>query len=113
MCRSVLIKGLESLFTESLLAARHYGVEETVIASLTGILPAADWANTAHYMISRSIEHGARRAAEMQEVAATVREAGIEPIMSTGIATRQSWAAQRIAQKPTLTSQLDALLTSR
>jgi len=113
MCRSVVIKGLESLFTEALLAARHYGVEETVIASLSGILPAADWAETAHYMISRSVEHGARRAAEMWEVAATVREAGIDPVMSTGAATRQHWAAQRISRQTTLTSQLDALLASR
>jgi 3-hydroxyisobutyrate dehydrogenase-like beta-hydroxyacid dehydrogenase len=113
MCRSVVIKGMESLFTEALLAARHYGVEETVIASLSGILPPADWAEKAHYMISRSVEHGARRAAEMREVAATVREAGIDPIMSTGAASRQSWAAQRIAGQTTLTSQLDALLASR
>ncbi len=113
MCRSVVIKGLESLFTEALLAARHYGVEETVITSLSGILPAADWAEKAHYMISRSVEHGARRAAEMREVAATVREAGIDPIMSTGAARRQSWASHRIAGQPSLTSQLDALLASR
>jgi 3-hydroxyisobutyrate dehydrogenase-like beta-hydroxyacid dehydrogenase len=113
MCRSVLIKGMESLFTEALLAARHYGVDETVITSLSGILPPADWAETARYMISRSVEHGARRAAEMREVAATVREAGIDPIMSNGAASRQSWAARRIAGQATLTSQLDALLASR
>ena len=41
MCRSVIIKGLEALLTESMLTARHYGVEETVLASLSDLLPGA------------------------------------------------------------------------
>ena len=36
MCRSVLIKGLEALVVESMMAARHYGVEREVLASLEG-----------------------------------------------------------------------------
>src|SRR5215831_2431207 len=34
LCRSVVVKGLEALLTESLLAARHYGVERDVLDSL-------------------------------------------------------------------------------
>src|SRR5689334_12063372 len=34
MCRSVMIKGLEAMVVESLTTARHYGVEDAVIASL-------------------------------------------------------------------------------
>lgn len=93
LCRSVMIKGIEALLTESMLAARHYGVEATVLASLSDLLPLPDWEATARYMISRSLEHGARRAEEMREAARTVEEAGVASTMSRAIAQRQDWAA--------------------
>ncbi|WP_340643720.1 DUF1932 domain-containing protein [Phenylobacterium sp.] len=93
MCRSVMIKGIEALLTESMLAARHYGVESTVLASLSDLLPLHDWEATARYMISRSLEHGVRRAEEMREAARTVEEAGVASTMSRAIAERQDWAA--------------------
>ena len=39
MCRSVMVKGMEALLGESLLAARHYGVESAVLESLDSLLP--------------------------------------------------------------------------
>ncbi|MCR5879832.1 NAD(P)-binding domain-containing protein [Phenylobacterium sp. J367] len=39
LCRSVMIKGIEALLTESMLAARHYGVEQVVLDSLSDLLP--------------------------------------------------------------------------
>lgn len=112
MCRSVMIKGVEALVAESLLAARHYGVDETVLASLSNLLPADDWTELARYMLSRSLEHGARRAEEMVEVAKTVAEAGIEPHMSQATSLRQEWAAQfaEAADTPSLTAMLDHIL---
>ena len=92
MCRSVLIKGLEALLTESMLAARHYGVERDVLASLKDTLPHPDWQKQAAYMISRALLHGRRRAEEMREVAKTVEEAGVAPMLSLPIAERQDWA---------------------
>jgi len=67
MCRSVIVKGMEALVTESLLAARHYGVEGAVISSLDNLFPRPDWPEHARYLISRSLEHGTRRAEEMRE----------------------------------------------
>jgi 3-hydroxyisobutyrate dehydrogenase-like beta-hydroxyacid dehydrogenase len=93
MCRSVMIKGIEALVTESMLAARHYGVEDTVLASLSDLLPIPSWPDLAEYMISRTLEHGVRRAEEMREAARTVQEAGVEPLMATATALRQDWAA--------------------
>jgi len=95
MCRSVMIKGVEALLAESLLAARRYGVEEAVLESLGGVLPSKDWRALGSYMIRRSLQHGRRRAAEMREVARTVHEAGITPWMSEAAAARQDWAADR------------------
>jgi 3-hydroxyisobutyrate dehydrogenase-like beta-hydroxyacid dehydrogenase len=95
MCRSVMIKGLEALTTECLLAARHYGVEQEVLRSLADTLPHEDWPGLARYVISRALLHGRRRAEEMREVARTVQEAGIEPMLSRSIAARQDWAYEQ------------------
>ncbi len=95
MCRSVLIKGFEALLVESMLAARHYGVEGEVLASLGDTIPHPDWQKHAAYMISRALIHGRRRAEEMREVAKTVRDAGVEPLMAAPTAVRDDWAADK------------------
>lgn len=114
MCRSAIVKGIEALLTESLVAARHHGVEADVVESLSDLFPGPDWRDLSHYMISRSLEHGTRRSEEMREVAHTVLEAGLEPLMSLACAERQAWAASHraLAAQPELTALLDALLTA-
>jgi len=97
MCRSVIVKGMEALLAESLLSARRYGVEDVVIASLQDLFPLGNWRKLAHYMISRSLQHGQRRAEEMREAARTVAESGLEPWMSRGSVERQQWAAGHAA----------------
>jgi 3-hydroxyisobutyrate dehydrogenase-like beta-hydroxyacid dehydrogenase len=90
MCRSVVIKGIEALAVESLLAARHYGAEDAVLASLAATFPSMGWEQSQpDYLVSRVAEHGRRRAAELREVARTVRAAGLEPYMADAIARRQ------------------------
>jgi 3-hydroxyisobutyrate dehydrogenase-like beta-hydroxyacid dehydrogenase len=93
MCRSVLIKGLEAMVIESFTAARRYGVEEAMIASLRETFPGVDWEAQAGYFFQRVIKHGRRRAEEMREAAVTVREAGLEPFSASGAAERQAWVA--------------------
>ncbi|MFI5606405.1 DUF1932 domain-containing protein [Amycolatopsis sp. NPDC051903] len=111
LCRSVVIKGVEALLAESLLAAREWGVEGRVLASLSNLLPAEDWEQLAAYMISRSLEHGVRRAEELREAAVTVAETGVEPVMAEAIARRQDWAAaHRPADLGELEKQLLPLL---
>ena len=93
MCRSVMIKGLEAMVIESFTAARHYGVEDAVIASLHETFPGIDWEKQASYFFQRVIEHGRRRAEEVREVAETVRDAGLTPWSATGTAERQAHVA--------------------
>ncbi len=93
MCRSVMIKGLEAMVIESFTAARHYGVEDAVLASLKETFPGIDWEKQAAYFFQRVIEHGRRRSEEVREVAQTVREAGLEPWSAAGTAERQAWVA--------------------
>ena len=108
MCRSVIIKGTEALLMEAMLSARHYGVEKPVLDSLSDLLPVGDWEKLARYFISRSVEHGVRRAEEMREAAKTVAEADVEPLMALATAEREDWAA---AHKDALTEKdLGALL---
>lgn len=93
MCRSVIVKGMEAIVIESFLTARHYGVEDKVLASLAQTFPGLDWERNGDYFFQRVIQHGRRRAEEMREAAATVREAGMEPLMASAIADRQAWVA--------------------
>lgn len=94
MCRSVMIKGLEAMVIESFTTARHYGVEDALVASLAETFPGVDWEKQAAYFFQRVIEHGRRRAEEMREAAQTVREAGLAPWSAEGTAERQAWVAE-------------------
>jgi hypothetical protein len=81
------------MLVESFTTARHYGVEDAVIASLRETFPGVDWERQAAYFFQRVIEHGRRRSEEMREVAVTVREAGLAPFSAAGTAERQAWVA--------------------
>jgi len=93
MCRSVMIKGLEAMVIESFTAARAYGVEDAVLASLAETFPGIDWEKQGAYFFQRVIEHGRRRSEEVREVAETVREIGLTPWSASGTAARQAWVA--------------------
>jgi 3-hydroxyisobutyrate dehydrogenase-like beta-hydroxyacid dehydrogenase len=94
MCRSIMIKGIEALLTECVLGATRYGADERVFSSLGESLPGIDWAKLASYMVGRVVMHGERRAREMEEVAETLRAAGVEPIMAEATVRRMDWSAQ-------------------
>jgi 3-hydroxyisobutyrate dehydrogenase-like beta-hydroxyacid dehydrogenase len=94
MCRSIMIKGIEALLTECVLGATRYGADERVFSSLGESLPGIDWAQLASYMVGRVVMHGERRAREMEEVAETLRSAGVEPIMAEATVRRMDWSAQ-------------------
>ena len=81
MCRSVMIKGLEAMVIESFTAARAYGVEDAVLASLQETFPGIDWEKQGAYFFQRVIEHGRRRSEEVREVAETVREIGLDALV--------------------------------
>lgn len=82
MIRSVMVKGLEALTAECVLAAVAAGVEDEVLPSLAKGHPRLDVAQRAAYNFERSLTHGTRRAAEMEEVARTLAELGLPNGMS-------------------------------
>jgi 3-hydroxyisobutyrate dehydrogenase-like beta-hydroxyacid dehydrogenase len=89
MIRSVMIKGIEALTLECFLAASRAGVLEEVTASLKNNYPTLDWTKIADYNLERMASHGERRAAEMEESAATLRELGLNPLMVDSTVKRQ------------------------
>ena len=94
MCRSIVVKGIEALLFECVMAATKFGADNLVFASLRETWPGIDWKKLADYTVGRVVVHGERRAREMEEVAETLRAIGIDPIMAEAAARRQDWSAE-------------------
>jgi 3-hydroxyisobutyrate dehydrogenase-like beta-hydroxyacid dehydrogenase len=111
LCRSVMVKGLEALTAEMVLAASAAGVLDDVLASLDASEKPLGWAERADYNLDRMLVHGRRRAAEMAEAAAMLRELGIAPRMSEQTAQWQRLIGkQELAPPPgTLSGKLAAI----
>jgi 3-hydroxyisobutyrate dehydrogenase-like beta-hydroxyacid dehydrogenase len=89
LCRSVMVKGLEALTAEMVLAASKAGVLDEVLASLDASEKHVPWRERADYNLDRMLQHGQRRAAEMAESAAMLRDLGIDPLMTDNTVRRQ------------------------
>lgn len=89
MIRSVMIKGIEALTLECYLAASRAGLLDEVLVSMKNNYPTLDFEKMGDYNIERMASHGERRAAEMEESAATLRELGIDPLMTERTVERQ------------------------
>ncbi len=95
MIRSVMVKGIEALTAEMMLAAAAVGVADEVLASLDASEKALPWPQRAAYNIERMVSHGARRSAEMAEAARTLEALGVDPMMTRGTVARQAAMAGR------------------
>jgi 3-hydroxyisobutyrate dehydrogenase-like beta-hydroxyacid dehydrogenase len=89
MIRSVMIKGIEALTAECFLAAQRAGITDEVAASLRNNYPTLDWDKVIAYNLERMASHGIRRADEMEQVAVTLAELGIDPLMASATVARQ------------------------
>ncbi len=106
MVRSVMIKGIEALTLECFLAAARAGVVDEVAASIKNNYPGLDWTKIVPYNLERMASHGERRAAEMEEVADTLRELGVEPLMTSATVRRQREMGQ-IGKQPSVRGAVD------
>ena len=95
MFRSIIIKGLEALLQECVIAANQYGVTDKVLESISDNHPEIDWKSITDYYLGRTMVHGIRRGQEMEEVAETLRGLNIEPLMVEGAAKRINWLANQ------------------
>lgn len=99
MIRSVMVKGIEALSAECALAAARAGVSEAVIASLDTSWKEQGWAAHFDYNLDRMMAHGERRAAELDEVAATLESLGISPLMTRAAQVHQRTIGRMIGQR--------------
>ena len=88
--RSVLIKGIEALIDEMLLAARSYGLDEAVLASASKTLT-RPFMDTVESLTPSGVIHSKRRTEEVEMAAEAVEEAGIEALMARATAARLRW----------------------
>ena len=84
MLRSVLIKGVEALGVESLVTAQRQGILEEVLACLSDAdqMPFRDFIAM---LVRTHIVHAHRRWEEMGLVARTLRETGVDPLLTEAI----------------------------
>ncbi|MFK7840861.1 MAG: DUF1932 domain-containing protein [Sphingorhabdus sp.] len=90
MIRSIMVKGIEALTAEMMLAAQEAEVSEDVLQSL-----GSEWGEKAAYNLERMTTHGLRRAEEMEQVALTLDALDIEPLMTKGTIARQRAMANK------------------
>ena len=95
LCRSIVIKGLETLVIDCAAAARQTGVEREVFSSLAETFSSIDWASLADSMTARVAKHGRRRASEMREAADMLAELEIDPALARAVAEAQMRGAGR------------------
>ena len=89
MVRSIMVKGMEALTAECALAAVAAGVADEVLPSLKTGHPQIDVESRAIYNFERSLVHGLRRAAEMDEVSKMLEDLGLPNNMSQACAVWQ------------------------
>ncbi|HEX7741541.1 MAG TPA: DUF1932 domain-containing protein, partial [Sphingobium sp.] len=89
MIRSVMVKGIEALTAECVLAAEAAGVLDEVLGSLDASEKGRPWGERADYNLDRMLVHGLRRAAEMEEVVKTLEGLGAGAAMTRGTVERQ------------------------
>lgn len=95
LARSIVMKGIEAAVVESVAAARSWGVEPEVLASLQRTYPGIDWTRLAANCAERVATHGVRRAEEMREAGMMMRELGLDPGLCSAIAATQHRGAKR------------------
>ncbi|MFI4999276.1 MAG: DUF1932 domain-containing protein [Reyranellales bacterium] len=84
MVRSVIMKGLEALGVEALVTAERQGILEEVLDCF-GDVDLVDFRDHLASLVQTHIVHAERRWEEMGLVARTLRETGVDPLMTEAI----------------------------
>ena len=84
MLRSTLVKGIEALGIEALVAAKRQGILDEVLGCL-GDADSMTLSGFISMLVQTHIVHAHRRWEEMGLVARTLRETGVDPLMTEAI----------------------------
>jgi 3-hydroxyisobutyrate dehydrogenase-like beta-hydroxyacid dehydrogenase len=111
MIRSMMVKGMEALTAEWILAAEAAGIREEAVAALNASWPGVDWAEQADYNLDRMMLHGVRRAIELEEVVKTLDALGAGSEMTRSSVERHLSIGELGLTPPSgLSAKLDTLL---
>lgn len=113
MLRSTLVKGIEALGVEALVAAKRQGILEEVLGCL-GDADAQTLRGFIAMLVQTHVVHAHRRWEEMGLVAQTLRETGVDPLMTEAIErshrrTVDAHIAPADGQVPSLEEALEIL----
>ncbi|GEO16128.1 NAD(P)-dependent oxidoreductase [Microvirga aerophila] len=97
MLRSIMAKGISALLLECLIAAHRYNIVDRILDSIGTSFPGIDWDKTSTYYLGRIALHGTRMGAEMKEVADTLSDVDIDPILALAIGERIAWGGKHLA----------------
>lgn len=88
MIRGVVMKGMEALLVEMLLAAERAGIAEVVLESVANAYDATTFREHANMLVTTHAIHAGRRLDEVRMIRDTVRELGVEPLATEGTERR-------------------------
>jgi 3-hydroxyisobutyrate dehydrogenase-like beta-hydroxyacid dehydrogenase len=97
MLRSVVIKGMEGLWVEALLAAREMDVVEPLLAMIEETLDRYSARDFATMLVTTHVAHAGRRQVEVRMARDTVAGTGVPPLLSDGIVARHEHSARGLA----------------
>jgi 3-hydroxyisobutyrate dehydrogenase-like beta-hydroxyacid dehydrogenase len=119
MLRSVVVKGMEGLWVEALLAARERGVVEPLMAMIEETLDRYTTRDFATMLVTTHVAHAGRRQVEVRMARDTVAGTGVPPLLADGVVARHEHSARGLAAAgrepgvvpPTLEDALEILGT--
>lgn len=97
MLRSVVVKGMEGLWVEALLAARERGVVEPLLAMIEETLDRYSTRDFATMLVTTHVAHAGRRQVEVRMARDTVAGTGVPPLLSDGVVARHEHSARGLA----------------
>jgi len=93
MVRSIMMKGMEALYLECMRAASHFGIEQEVLDSVDESIAGRNWTQNCDRVMPRTVIRAKRRADEMAQVAETLREIDIGPMMAEATERTLRWCS--------------------
>ncbi len=94
MFRSIFVKGFVMLMIEALVAARKYGIEDDILASIDKTIGTGSFLDNVNGLVTRGVIHSERREHEMEEVIATLDALQLDAIMSRATKEKLRWTTE-------------------
>jgi 3-hydroxyisobutyrate dehydrogenase-like beta-hydroxyacid dehydrogenase len=110
LVRSVYMKGRDALIVELLIAANLIGAERVLVDSISAAPGEhVSFAELVDRVLPALAKHAERRADELNDTGAVLRELGLDPIMVEAAERRLRWMADRTAGDTPRSEQLSAM----